>query len=208
MTGPGRSGAGGAADRVSSSGAAASGRTSSSADAFERSVRRWMNAYPRRWRVMFGDDLVATALELADPGQRRLGLREGLALVRGGWALRRRERPPLRVRMLTGFGRVSARDRAAHRAWIVDIALSPWLRLPAQLVIYMPIVLVNLYMWWDRGLLLNLVAAVGLPLSALGPCLVPAWGRRVSRATWRTLFPDEPVPPLLERPARSPSGQG
>ncbi|WP_129590731.1 hypothetical protein [Sanguibacter massiliensis] len=203
MTGRVRPGAGGAADRVSSSSAAASGRTSS-ADAFERSVRRWMNAYPRRWRVTFGDDLVATALELAEPGRRRLGLREGLALARGGWALRRRERPPLRVRMLTGFGwRVSARDRAAHRAWIVDIALSPWLRLPAQLVTYMPIVLVNLYLWRDLGMLLNIVAAIGLPLSALGPCLVPAWGRRVSRATWRALFPDEPVPPLLERPARS-----
>ena len=203
MTGPVRPGAGGAAERVSSS-AAASGRASS-ADAFERSVRRWMNAYPRRWRVTFGDDLVATALELAEPGRRRLGLREGLALVRGGWALRRRERPPLRVRMLTGFGwRVSARDRAAHRAWIVDIALSPWLRVPAQLVTYMPIVLVNLYLWRDLGMLLNIVAAIGLPLSTLGPCLVPAWGRRVSRATWRTLFPDEPVPPLLERPAPSP----
>lgn len=205
MTGPVRPGAGGAADGVSSSGAAASGRTSSSVDAFERSVRRWMNAYPRRWRVTFGDDLVATALELAEPGRRRLGLREGLALVRGGWALRRRERPPLRVRMLTGLGwRVSARDRAAHRAWIADVALSPWLRLPAQLAFFVPLALMQLYGWWQNGFVINLVAACVVLVGPLGPCLVPAWGRRVSRATWRTLFPDEPVPPLLERPAPSP----
>lgn len=174
------------------------------ASRYERSVRWWMNSYPRRWRVTFGDDLVATALELAEPGRRRLGLREGLALARGGWALRRRERPRWTLRMWAGIGfRLAERDRVAHRAWLVDLALSPWLRLPWQLAFFVPLVLLNLYAGLDGGMPFNFVAGIVLPLALLGPCLVPAWGRRVSRSAWRTFFPGEPVPDLLARRPRT-----
>lgn len=176
--------------------------TPSGPSRYERSVRRWMNAYPRRWRVTFGEDLVATALELAEPGRRRLGLREGLALARGGWALRRRERPPWRVRMAAaGWGPLSEEQRRRHRSWLIDYVLSPWVRLPGDLLVGVVLliiyVLAGLWPWYllFTGVLLGIHVA---------KCTVPGVARFYGRPLWRRYFPDEPIPDALARYPRIP----
>lgn len=62
---------------------------------FARSVSRWLRAYPRRWRTTRTAEVTDLLADLAPPGARRLDLRSGLGLVRGGWATRWREHPPL-----------------------------------------------------------------------------------------------------------------
>ncbi|RMI09504.1 hypothetical protein [Cellulomonas triticagri] len=62
---------------------------------FARSVARWLRAYPRRWRATRTAEVTDLLADLAPPGARRLDLRSGLGLVRGGWATRWREHPPL-----------------------------------------------------------------------------------------------------------------
>jgi hypothetical protein len=65
------------------------------AEQFERSVARWLRAYPRRWRVARGAEMTAVLADLAEPGARRVGARTAAGLVRAGWATRWREHPPL-----------------------------------------------------------------------------------------------------------------
>lgn len=213
MTGPARSGPAGGPG--GSPGEGCSRASSSGATRYERSVRWWLNAYPRRWRVTYGDDLVATALELAVPGRRRFGVREGLALARAGWALRRRERPPWRVRVrVVLLGAPGVEDRVVHRAWLVDRALSPWLRLPGHLAFFGSIALLNVHAGLRGGsFVFHVVAAAVTLLAVVGPCVVPTWGRRASRAAWRALFPDEPPPPTIApsprpAPAHRPRDRG
>src|SRR5690606_35070768 len=82
-------------------------------DAFERSARRWRRAYPLWWRERRGGELLGVLEELADDGARRLDLRTGLSLVRGGWATRVRHRPPWHRVVLyrLGFTRLPAQFR-------------------------------------------------------------------------------------------------
>lgn len=68
-------------------------------DEFERSARFWLRAYPVRWRAVRGDELVGVLRDLAGPDATRLPLREGLGLLRAGWATRWRDGPPLRTRL-------------------------------------------------------------------------------------------------------------
>lgn len=190
-----RPGAGPAGD-----GAAPRGGVAGSGDAarFERSVRRWMHAYPRRWRVTFGEDLVATALELREPRRRRLGVREGLALVRGGRALRRRELPPWGVRVGATMGSLPRDASVRHRAWLVDYVLSPSMRLPADALLYAGLGALNLSVGLVFDLWFNLLCGVLIPLLALLPCLVPRMRRHREEALWRSFFPGEPVPAELD----------
>jgi hypothetical protein len=70
---------------------------------FERSARFWARAYPRRWREVHGDELLAVQQDVARaaagaagaPVPDRLSTDEVRSLLRAGWGLRRRERPPL-----------------------------------------------------------------------------------------------------------------
>jgi hypothetical protein len=88
------------------------------APAFVRSVQRWSRAYPRRWRVARGDEMLGVLVDLSAPGRRRLDIRSALDLVRGGWATRLRERPPLGPWLLYRlFGTRSLRD---HLGWVAD----------------------------------------------------------------------------------------
>ena len=170
----------------------------------ERSVRRWMNAYPRRWRVTFGDDLVGTALELAVPGQTRLTLRDGLAIVWAGWALRRRELPPLRLRLAFAWGVGRTVLPTRHRPWLVDQILSPWARIGAVVVVSLPWVLPTVWGLVDTladgqddGLVWLRWATVALWAVAPGLFVIPGFRRRAARAVWVTYFPDEPVPDMI-----------
>lgn len=83
-----------------------------------RSVRWWLRAYPRRWRAAHGAELFGLVVDLAAPDARRLGWRSALDLVRGGWATRLRERPPLHIWL--GYRLFGRRIPAAFRDWAVD----------------------------------------------------------------------------------------
>lgn len=70
---------------------------------FERSARFWARAYPRRWREVHGDELLAVQQDVAHaaaeaagaPAPDRLSADEVRSLLRAGWGLRWREHPPL-----------------------------------------------------------------------------------------------------------------
>ncbi|MGN8244684.1 hypothetical protein ACTHAM_001786 [Cellulomonas soli] len=85
---------------------------------FERSVSRWLRAYPRRWRAARAAEVTAVLADLAEPGARRLDLRSGLGLVRSGWATRWREHPPPLPWL--GYRLLDQRLPAQHRAWVRD----------------------------------------------------------------------------------------
>ncbi|MGS2640403.1 hypothetical protein [Streptosporangium sp. G12] len=63
-------------------------------NAYERRCRRLIRAYPPRYRKTRGEEIVATLLELAEPGRNAPSLRDTLDVVRGGLLQRLRERPP------------------------------------------------------------------------------------------------------------------
>ncbi|MHB1489664.1 MAG: hypothetical protein ACYCTH_04110, partial [Cellulomonas sp.] len=84
----------------------------------EEKVQLWMRAYPRRWRAARGAELLGVVVDLAGPGARRLGVRAVVDLVRGGWATRWRERPPLHVWL--GYRFLGLRIPSAYRAWALD----------------------------------------------------------------------------------------
>jgi len=90
---------------------------------FARSVRRWLVAYPPRWRRARAGEITAVLADLAAPGATRLDVRSGLGLLRAGLATRRRMAPPLLVR-LNYFG-FDARVAAPYRPWVDDQLRSP-----------------------------------------------------------------------------------
>ncbi|MFJ4108179.1 DUF5313 family protein [Oerskovia enterophila] len=94
-------------------------------ESFERSARFWARAYPRRWREVHGDELLAVqqdvALAVAEatgaPVPDRLSVDEVRGLLRAGWGLRWRERPPLWRWVLYRFG---LRLPARYWWWVAD----------------------------------------------------------------------------------------
>ncbi|QJW37947.1 hypothetical protein [Cellulosimicrobium protaetiae] len=128
-SGAGSPAAGGAA--AGGPGAGGPGR----ATRYERSARFWLRAYPRRWRERHGEEALAVLLDLEPPravpdGARPvpgIGAREAWGLVRAGWALRRREHPPLGRWLL--YRVFDARLPARYWWWVADDihgALYPW----------------------------------------------------------------------------------
>lgn len=85
---------------------------------YERNCRRLIRAYPPRYRKARGEELVGTLLELAEPGRDRPTLRDSLDVVRGGLALRLRERPPEWRLALYRLFRV--RLPAQYLGWVRD----------------------------------------------------------------------------------------
>ena len=81
-------------------------------------IEFWMRAYPRRWREARGQELVDVVVDLAGPGARRLDARSAFDLVRGGWATRRREHPPLHTWLL--YRMFERRIPVADRSWALD----------------------------------------------------------------------------------------
>lgn len=83
-----------------------------------RSVRRWLRAYPPRWRMVHGEELFWLVVELAGPRARRVGARAAFDLVRGGWATRWRTHPPLVTWLL--YRVLDRRIPIGYRAWAQD----------------------------------------------------------------------------------------
>jgi hypothetical protein len=99
------------------------------------SVELWMRAYPCRWREARGQELVDVVVDLAGPGARRLDARSAFDLVRGGWATRWREHPPLRTWLLYRlFGR---RIPVAYRSWALDDIDGFWYPLRRNWPVYL-----------------------------------------------------------------------
>jgi hypothetical protein len=85
---------------------------------FERSVAFWLHAYPQRWRAVRSAEVTVVLADLAGPGSRWLGPRAALGLVRGGWATRWREHPPLGSSL--GYYLRDRRLPAAFDHWVHD----------------------------------------------------------------------------------------
>ncbi|MEK8226169.1 hypothetical protein NKG05_08990 [Oerskovia sp. M15] len=91
----------------------------------ERSTRFWARAYPRRWREVHGDELLAVQQDVAlaaaeatgAPAPTRLSADEIRGLLRAGWGLRWREHPPLWRWVLYRFG---LRLPARYWWWVAD----------------------------------------------------------------------------------------
>lgn len=107
--------AAGAAARAAAGGAAAGAPGD---QAFDRSVAFWLRSYPRRWRALRAGEMTAVLADIAGPHAGRLDAAAAWGLLRGGWATRWREHPPLvvyvRYRL---FGR---RIPEQHREWARD----------------------------------------------------------------------------------------
>lgn len=92
-------------------------------DLFDLSARLWMRAYPRRWRVTYGADLLGTLADVAPERARTVPVREGLAVLRAGWALRWREHP--RFWPWVGYRIFEGRLPDRYRYWVIDDLLGP-----------------------------------------------------------------------------------
>lgn len=109
-----------------------------------RSIRSWMRAYPRRWRAARGEEMFGLVADLARPGARRLSARASIDLIRGGWATRWREHPPLHNWLL--YRMFDKRIPVSHRAWALDDIDGYWFQV-RQFVGSAWIVLVNPILW-------------------------------------------------------------
>ena len=133
---------------------------------FERSARRWLRAYPRRWRIARSDEVLGTLVDLAAPGATRLDLRSGVGLLVGGLTTRVRTGPPLHQRIGYLFG---ARVAPRCRAWVADDLARP---VPAaRLAVRLGFVPLNLPwavpLLWRPGGWVSFAALVGLVPTAL-----------------------------------------
>jgi hypothetical protein len=90
----------------------------------DRSVAFWLRAYPRRWRAVRAAEVAAVLIDIADPGAHRLDTAAAVGLLRGGWATRWREHPPLGV-----YLSYRLRERpiqASYREWARDDIEGSW----------------------------------------------------------------------------------
>jgi hypothetical protein len=89
----------------------------------ERGYRRVLMCYPKAFRQESGPEIIGVLLATAGDGQRRIGLAESAALIRGGLRMRLRltSRPPRAVR---GAVRLMCLGALAELAAVVTIALT------------------------------------------------------------------------------------
>ena len=143
----------------------AGGRATGGADpGFERSVRRWLRAYPPRWRVARADEVLGTLVELAESGATRLDRRAAVGLLVGGLRTRARTGPLLHQRI--GY-MVGLRTSPKYLEWMADDLTAPF----STASLLLRIAQFGLYClpWWIRGdstrawliLAVGLVASIG-----------------------------------------------
>ncbi|MCV2395305.1 hypothetical protein OEB99_13395 [Actinotalea sp. M2MS4P-6] len=92
-------------------------------EAFERSARWWLRAYPARWRRFHEDEVLGLLEDLAPDGARRLDRRTAWDLARSGWATRWRTRPdPVSWVMYRFFDL----PITSHADWVSDDIEGRW----------------------------------------------------------------------------------
>ncbi|MCG2798108.1 MAG: hypothetical protein L6367_06150, partial [Cellulomonas sp.] len=158
---------------------------------FERSTRFWLRAYPVRWRAVRGDELLGVLRDLAGPDATRLPLREGLGLVRAGWATRWREGPPLRTRLAYRWLERPIPPR--YREWARDDIDGRWYdtrrMLLAPLGIFVIFWLVPVLRGRTSDLFFVLLWAMILPVTLWFDLLRPVRDPYRTRAVNRHLMP-------------------
>lgn len=144
--------------------------------------------------------------ELADDGARRVDLRTGLGLVRGGWATRWRHRPPWHRFVLYRLG--IARLPEQHRWWAardIEGRLFPLRELGPNIV--MLVFLVALPYLWGPGRASFTVVSLLPVLAYAGLAFLPAVDRRLRRlAREREFAVRAPLGAVTDRPLVLPSG--
>ena len=101
---------------------------------FDLSARLWLHAYPRRWRATYGPDLLGMLADVAPERARTVPVREGLAVLRAGWALRWREHPGFWAWL--GYRWLGRRLPGRYRCWVIDDLLGPLYEVRTMLPIY------------------------------------------------------------------------
>lgn len=94
------------------------GREVEDEDAYEEDARRWLRAYPPRWRRAREDEVVGVLLDTRVPDVHRLPWRDRLDLVRGALGYRWRTHPPFVQWLLWRWCDVP--PAPAYREWAVD----------------------------------------------------------------------------------------
>ncbi|MGV8978982.1 MAG: hypothetical protein ACOH17_13160 [Cellulomonas sp.] len=116
--------AGGAGDGAAGGGADRPAGRAAGDRAFERSVAFWLRAYPRRWRALRAGEMTAVLADIAGPHAGRLDAAAAWGLLRGGWATRWREHPPLVV--YVRYRLLDRRIPEQHREWARDDIDGRW----------------------------------------------------------------------------------
>jgi len=131
---------------------------------FDRSVRFWLRAYPRRWRVARADEVVEVLADLAGPEARRVDGRTAIGLLVAGIAARWRMRPPVRV--VARYRLRGLRPSAAYDAWLHDDldGIFYAVRQLAWRAPFLAALVAITQMWQGPPWLVGLVAAVALGL--------------------------------------------
>ncbi|WP_336921758.1 hypothetical protein [Aquipuribacter sp. SD81] len=93
-------------------------RGQASEDAYERSARQWLRAFPPRWRAAREDEVVGVLLDTRPDGAATLGAAARWDLLRSAVAWRLRHRPPFVVWLLWRLG--FSRMPEAHVGWALD----------------------------------------------------------------------------------------
>lgn len=88
----------------------------------EDQARRLLETFPWRVRLERGDEIVATTLDSLPPGADRLPLATAFDLARGGFRIRRQNRPPLPTRISYRLG---ARIHPRWLRWVFDDLIDP-----------------------------------------------------------------------------------
>lgn len=160
-------------------------------DEFERSARFWLRAYPVRWRAVRGDELVGVLRDLAGPDATRLPLREGLGLLRAGWATRWRDGPPIGTRLAYRWLERPIPPR--YREWARDDIDGRWFdtrqTAVAPLAALAAFWLVNDLRGRSTDLAFVVVLAAILPVTLWFDLLRPARDPYRTRAVNRHLIP-------------------
>ena len=175
------------------------GVSSSAAESLERSARFWLRAYPRRWRVAFGEDFVGVLAEVSDPGTVRVPAREAAAIVKGGWALRLREHPPL-LRWL-GYRFLDVRLPLQYQHWVVDDILGRFwgARLMSSALILWVVIALNLLVNDDTKALMGYVGFIAVLSVGFSLLLAGPFGTSKRRAAWQRHVSPEVPRSLLSR---------
>lgn len=184
---------------------------------FERSARFWARAYPRRWREVHGDELLAVQQDVARaaagaagaPVPDRLSTDEVRSLLRAGWGLRRRERPPLWRWVL--YRCFDVRLPARYWWWVADDIhglLYPWRAAFSSMAVvagmwFVPWVVLELGPGTNDDLLLiGADPTVYLILLAVGVLAGFAFRKTRVRTAWRrhVMEGNMPSPPWAPTP--------